>query len=210
MKNLSQLNAEHLDFFMEIENIGASHAATALSTLLGRPVKVRVPKVKFLEFAEVNAVLGGPENLIVSLLVEMSGDLNGFILLAQDALEAKKMSAAIVRSMGMEIEDTGELLTGLQESALNEVANILSGAYLNALSELTGLSTSKSVPKMVIDMAGAIMNLPAAIYGAYGDVVLLMETEFVDTGGDGNLNGHFLMVPDVESFHIMLSSMGID
>lgn len=210
MINLNQLNESHLDFFKEMENIGASHAATALSNMLGRPVHLRVPSVKFYEFSEITGRLGGPENLVVSILVEMTDDLTGFILLVQDAQDAKDLSDTIITSMGMEPEESEEFLTEMQISSLMEVGNILSGSYLSAISALTGLFVNASVPRMVIDMAGAIMNLPAATYGEYGDVVLFLETEFVDANSEKSLNGHFLLVPDVNSFSILLKTMGIE
>lgn len=210
MINLSELNESHLDFFKEMENIGASHAATALSNMLGKPVHLRVPSVKFYEFSEIAGMLGGAENLVVSVLVEMTDDLTGFILLVQDAQDAKDLSNTIITSMGMEPEESDEFLTEMQISSLMEVSNILSGSYLSAISSLTGLFVNASVPRMVIDMAGAIMNLPAATYGEYGDVVLFLETEFVDAGSEKSLNGHFMLVPDVNSFSVLLKTMGIE
>lgn len=211
MIDLSQLNESHIDFFTEIENIGASHAATALSGLLGRLVRLRVPSVAFYEFNSISDKLGGPENLVVGLLVEMTGELTGFVLLVQDANDARALSDSIVSNMGIPKEKTEDLLSEMQISVLQELANILSGAYVSAISNLTNLNVTRSVPKMVVDMAGAIMNLPAAIYGEYGDVVLFMETQFIDANTQEEVfNGHFLLVPDARSFAALLKTMGME
>lgn len=209
MYNLNELNESQLDFFKEVENIGASHAATALSNMLNQSISLRVPNVRFCEFNNISDMLGGPENLVTSMLVEMHGDMTGFILLVQDAQDARDLSQAIIRAMGMpEEEDAGEeILSEMQRSALMEVANILSGSYLTAISTLTGLTIDSSVPKLVIDMAGAVMNLPAATYGEYGDIVLFMETEFEDAAKF--ISGHFFLVPDVESFYKLMKTMGM-
>ncbi len=74
-------------------------------------------------------------------------------------------------------------------SALKEVANILIGSYITAISEMTGLKIEASVPELVFDMAGAVMNLLAVAYGDFGDRVLFMETEFSDR--ESSLLGHF-------------------
>ncbi|MGI6175386.1 MAG: chemotaxis protein CheC [Christensenellales bacterium] len=208
MFNLNHLNESQLNFFQEIENIGASHAATALSALLDRPILVRVSNARFCEFSNIADILKGPENLVVSLLVEMAGDLSGYILLILDAQDAKDLSASVIQTMGLDLEETTEFLTNMQQSALLEVANILSGSYLTALSSLTGLRTESSIPRLAIDMAGAIMNLPAVTYGEYGDVVLFLETAFQDR--DRCFAGHFFLVPDVLSFSILLKTMGIE
>lgn len=211
MINLNALNDAHLDFFKELESIGAGHAATALSNMLGNDILLRVPSVNFYEFSTVSDKLGGPENLVVSVLVEMTGDLTGFILLVQDAADACALSNTVIEAMGMSPEESGELLTEMQVSCLMEVSNILSGSYLSAISDLTGLHINAEVPRMVIDMAGAVMNLPAATYGEYGDVVLFLETEFVDKETrKKSLNGHFMLVPDVQSFATLLETMGIE
>lgn len=211
MINLNALNANHLDFFRELESIGAGHAATALSKMLGGNISLRVPSVNFYEFSKICDKLGGPENLVVSVLVEMTGDLTGFILLVQNAMDARALSNKVLEAMGMGAEESEELLTEMQISSLMEVSNILSGAYLSAISNLTGLFINAAVPRMVIDMAGAVMNLPAATYGEYGDVVLFLETEFIDMATKKqSLNGQFLLVPDAESFTKLLKTMGIE
>ncbi len=153
-------------------------------------------------------ILNGPENLVVALMVEMTGDLTGFILLVQELKDARDLSVSITRAMGLPDEESDELLTEMQSSALLEISNILSGSYLSAISSLTSLFINSSPPKLVIDMAGAVMNLPAATYGEYGDTVLLMETEFEDAGK--TINGHFFLIPDIKSFYVLMKTMGIE
>jgi chemotaxis protein CheC len=60
---------------------------------------------------------------------------------------------------------------------------------------------------MVIDMAGAVMNLPAAAYGETSDVVLFLETEYHDD--EKSLTGHFFLIPDPESYQNLLEKMGM-
>jgi len=95
----------------------------------------------------------------------------------------------------------------MQISALREVANILIGSYITAISELTGLRINASVPELVVDMAGAVMNLLAAAYGEYGDHVLFLETRFADQ--TQCLYGHFFLIPDIESYKTLMEKMGI-
>jgi chemotaxis protein CheC len=121
--------------------------------------------------------------------------------------DASDLTKAVISAMGIEEACTQDSLSDMQQSALMELANILCGSYINAISELTGLFVNCTVPSLVIDMAGAIMNLPATIYGEYGDSVLLLETVFSD---DARLiTGHFFLIPEVESHHILMQKMGI-
>ena len=91
-------------------------------------------------------------------------------------------------------------------SALNEIGNIITGAYLSALSDLTKLTISASVPSLQIDMACSILSVPAIEFGKIGDKVLLIETQF-DT--DCSMNGYFVLIPELDSYDKILSSLGI-
>lgn len=74
------------------------------------------------------------------------------------------------------------------------------------MSNLTSLKISSSVPYISIDMAGALLSVPAIEFGKLGDKVLLIETQF---GELDFVNGYFLMVPELESYDAILSSLGM-
>lgn len=206
MFDINNLNQSHLDFFQELENIGASHAATALSVMMNREISVCVPCAKFCEFGEITAIMRGPENVVVGLLVGISDDVNGFILLVLDLDDARLLSNTVLGDLSDEATEDAEF-SEMQISALHEVANILIGSYITAISTLTGLRINASVPELVVDMAGAVMNLLAAAYGEYGDHVLFLETQFADQAQC--IYGHFFLIPDMESYKIMMEKMGI-
>ena len=50
MVDWSNLKTVHIDTLKEIGNIGSGNAVTALSKMLGRPIKMRVPVVEMVEF----------------------------------------------------------------------------------------------------------------------------------------------------------------
>lgn len=201
----NKANSDALDFFQELENIGVSHAATALSTMLNREVSIRVPCAKFCEYDTITNILNGPESIVVGLLVSIFGDIDGFILLILDEKDARDLSQSILMGIDENISEDG--FSELQISALKEVSNILIGSYITAISTLTGFRIDASVPDMVVDMAGAILNLITTVYGEYGDTVLFLETEFLDQAS--SIFGHFFLVPDVESFNKLISKMEV-
>ena len=106
--------------------------------------------------------------------------------------------------MGMELP--GDDLDEIGTSALKEIGNIITGAYLNSLSTLTNLKIYPSVPDLTIDMAGAILSVPAIEFGTLGDKILLIQTQFTD---DCELDGFFILVPDLESYGKILGALGI-
>lgn len=208
MIKLNELNDNQLDFFRELQNIGGSHAVTALSSLLGQSIAIRVPCAQFFSFNNICDAVEGPEALVTALLIELSGEINGCILLIQNAEDSRHLSKAMLCAMGIEEEEEQDsYFSEMQLSALQEVCNILAGAYITAISSLTGLRIDCSVPYMTTDFAAAVMNLPAAMYGDYGDTVLFLQTQF-DSDGK-TMSGHFFLIPDVASFELLVQKMGV-
>ena len=91
-------------------------------------------------------------------------------------------------------------------SAMQEVGNIITGAYLNSLSSMTSLTIFPSPPALTIDMAGAILSVPAIQFGIYGDKILLIQSQFYD---EIQLDGYFILIPDLESYEKILAALGI-
>lgn len=82
----------------------------------------------------------------------------------------------------------------------------MTGSYLNSLSDLTGLKIFPSVPEIAIDMAGAILSVPAIEFGVIGDRILMIQTRFTD---DVDIDGFFILVPDLDSYHRIMKSLGM-
>lgn len=201
--NINDLNNLQIDVLREIGNIGAGNAATALAKMLNKKVDMDIPKVKVLEFKDVSDILGGAEIKVVGILLNVSGDITGSILFI---LEYKASHVLVNILMGKPLEDTADF-GEIELSALMEMGNILASSYISALSSLTNLKIMPSVPYVAIDMAGAILSVPAIEFGKVGDNVLYIETEF--TEGTTKVVGDFFLVPDVESYEVLLKALGV-
>ncbi len=204
--DFNKLDNFQIDVLKEIGNIGAGNAATALAKMLRRKVDMDVPKVKVLKFQEVSEILGGADIPVVGLLLRVMGDIKGSIMFILEN-EAARIWVNIL--MGKpQTEKKGYLnFDEIEVSALKEIANILSGSYLSALSSLTGLNILPSVPELAIDMAGAILSVPAIEFGKLGDSVLYIETEYLE--GDTRVVGDFFLVPDFDSYDVLLKALGV-
>ena len=99
-------------------------------------------------------------------------------------------------------------LDGMDESALKEIGNILSGAYLNAFFNFTHISMLPSIPAMTMDMAGAILNVVLVQLGQMGDKAMVIETEFLSE--EEGINGHFFLVPDPGSLGTLVKAVGVE
>ena len=210
MKDLSmeQITQKYFDVLKELGNIGAGNATTALAQLINCKVDMKVPQVRLLEFKDLGQILGGEEQVLVSIYLQVEGDVEGsmmFILTKEAALHL--VNKLMCGMLGIDEKNIEECEFGEMEcSAIKEVGNIITGAYLNALSSLTNMKIFPSIPQLGIDMAGAILSVPAAEFGVYGDNILLIQTQFSD---DIELDGYFILIPDMESYERILSSLGV-
>mgnify|MGYP000899226084 CR=1 FL=1 len=208
--SLNGMDNMQYDVLREIGNIGAGNATTALSQMINSKVEMKVPKVELLEFKEVPEIVGGAENLVVGILFTLGGDIDGMMMFMMDNDASSHLVNLLLGNllnsdnMG---SSKGEGFTEMELSALNEIGNIIAGAYLSSLSSLTNLTITSSIPYMANDMAGAILSVPAIEFGKIGDKALLIETEFGNL--DKSLNGYFLLIPTLESYTTILTSLGL-
>jgi chemotaxis protein CheC len=206
--SLDSVDSRNLDVFKEIGNIGAGNAATALAKMLNKQIVMSVPDVEIVSFNDIINILDGPESVVAGVLVDMSGDLNGFILMVLEIKDAYEMiSIAMGEDRKIPEDFSFESMTELDQSALSEMANILVGAYLSAICSLTNLSVTPSVPQLAVDMVGAIISVVAIEYGKIGDSVLFLKTNFSDV--NRNMAGHFFLIPDFESYKVLIESLGM-
>ncbi len=203
MSDLSfdEMSQEYFDILKELGNIGAGNATTALAQMLQCKVDMSVPKVGLLEFREVGAAMGGEEQIMAGIYLGVEGDITGSIMFL---LEKESARFLVSKLMGMEME--GDDFSEMEFSALKEVGNIITGAYLNSLSSLTNLKIFPTIPDVTVDMAGAIMSVPAIQFGAIGDRMLLIQTQFFD---EVAIDGYFILIPDMESYAKILSALGM-
>lgn len=198
--DLNNMDGVYFDVLREIGNIGAGNATTALAQLLNTKVDMHVPKVDLLDFCEVGGAMGGEEQIMAGIYQVVEGDISGSIMFL---LEEKSARELVGKLMGTEIAHE---FTEMEISALKEIGNIITGSYLSSLSLLTNLKIISSVPDISIDMAGAILSVPAIEFGTLGDKILLIATEFTD---DVKLEGYFILVPDLESYDKILTALGM-
>lgn len=210
MKDLSmeQLTQEYFDVLRELGNIGAGNATTALAQMIGCKVDMSVPKVRLLEFQELGEIVGGEDQIMVSIYLQVEGDIEGSMMfILSKSAAAHLVNKLMCGMLGIDEAKAEEYTFGEMEcSAIKEVGNIITGAYLNALSGLTNLKIYPSVPQLGIDMAGALLSVPAIEFGILGDNILLIQTKFSD---DVELDGYFILIPDMESYEKILTTLGV-
>jgi chemotaxis protein CheC len=203
MQDLLSLQPMQVDALREVANIGAGHAATALSQMTGQTIMISVPQINVAPLEEVPPQLGEPEEPVAAVLMNMLGDLTGRTLLVFPKPTAIRLAELMLRRPHGDSPDLSEL----QQSALKEAGNILSGAYMNALSEFMGLMLLPSPPSLAIDMSRAVLTTAYLQFSPDHDVVFCVETEFYMQEVGEHLRGFFLLLPDAPSLRAILRAV---
>lgn len=206
---MHDLNSVHFDVLREIGNIGQGNAASSLAQMLGLSIDISVPTVRLLEMDEAVQYLGGPENVVLGMLVGLSGEIQGMMLYVLQRGFATNMINTV---FGKDVKE----LTAFDEmdlSFVQEIGNILAGSYVNAISSLTGLTIDISVPNICIDMAGAILAVPAVEFAHIGSKVLFIDDNFI-FGGDGSnpeeVKSNMILVPELKSLDTLFQHLGVE
>ncbi|OGX68578.1 MAG: CheY-P-specific phosphatase CheC [Paenibacillus sp. RIFOXYA1_FULL_44_5] len=192
-----------MDVLKEVGNIGAGNAATSLSKMMNKVIDMQVPKVEMLDFEEIPEKLGGSENVVIAVFLRFEGEAPGNIFFV---LQKESANRLLKNLAGIEVQDAN-VYTEMELSALNEIGNILAGSYLTSLADFTSLNLTPSVPSLAIDMAGAVISYGLIQFGQMGDQALLIDTVFME--GQDAVEGHFLLIPDPESFHTIFRALGV-
>ena len=198
---------EKLNVFREISNIGSGNASTSLAQMLNEIVDIGIPNSDLREFSDITNSNSSPEELVVGTVLQISGDLEGFIMVIMDVDSTLTLLSRLLgRKIECDKENYEELYKEL--NSVGEVCNILCGTYLTAMSDMTGLTIDQSIPYFSVDMVMAIMNLPASLYGGESDSILCIETEFFTL--DREIEGKYYFIPKVESCNTLLSKLGFE
>jgi len=203
MNEIKTLKDVQLDALREVANIGAGHAATALSQMTGSTIMISVPTINIASLEDIPTQISEPEEPIAAVLMHMLGDLTGRTLLVFPRPTAMRLAELMLRRPAGSSQDMGPL----EQSAIKEAGNILSGAYMNALSEFMGLMLLPSPPSLAVDMSSAILSTAFLQFGTDRDHVFYVESQFFLQEQNEHLRGFFLLLPDLASLQAILRAV---
>ena len=203
MEAIHSLKTIQLDALRETANIGAGPAATALSQMTGTTIMIKVPAISVASMEDMPAQFSPDEEPVAAVLMHMLGDLSGRTLLVFPRPTVMRLAELMLRRPVGSSLALGEL----ESSAIKEAGNILSGAYMNALSDFLGMLLLPSPPTLVIDMSTAVLTSAFGEFAPDPDAILCVESEFILTELQHTLRGFFLLLPDPASLQVMLRAL---
>ena len=208
MEDLRTLNPNQLDALREVANIGAGHAATALSEMIGETIMISVPRINVARLEEVPPQVAAPDEPVAAVLMHMLGDLTGRTLLVFPRRTAHRLASMLLRRTTPVDADSREF-SEMDQSAIKEAGNILSSAHMTALSDFMGMMLLPSPPSLAVDMSDAVLTTTYLQFGTDRDLVFCVESEFLMDDTAEKLRGFFLLLPDPASLQAILKAIRV-
>lgn len=200
---LDELSPLAVDALQEIGGIGAGHAATALSQLVDRPIRLEVPRLEVLDLDQVPMVFGGPERLVGAVYARLLGDVSGGMLFMAE----REAALALIDLMRGHEVGTARSMGHDEEVLFRHIASILISAYLAAIARMADLDVLPSSPALAFDMAGALLEAAVAEVGTRAEHAMLVRTAFVDE--ERSVEAALFFVPEPDSLSVVLGRLGV-
>jgi chemotaxis protein CheC len=199
---LLELNDLQKDALKEVGNIGAGHAATALSQMLNTTVRLGEPSIEILKFDELPQRLAHGDRPISAVHMKVLGDAPGQMLVVFDRAQALGFAETFLRRVVGDIK----VFESIVDSTLREIGNIIAGAYLTALMTLTGTNLLPSIPTLSSGTVEAtiqsLVDIPA------DREVFFVESAFLENGTQ--VSGQFILIPGTDSLQPLFAAFGLD
>ena len=203
MDDVRNLSARQLDALREVANIGAGHAATALSQMTDETIMISVPRLAVSGVEDLPVLLSASAEPVVAVLLHMVGDLQGLSVLTFSHTSAMRLAELMSRQPAGTFTEVG----AYEQSAIQEAGNILSSAYLNALAEFMGMVLLPTPPVLAVGLSHAGLADTVRASSGAASVVFVMETEFFLKDRNEPLRGLYFMLPETDSLDQILHAV---
>lgn len=203
MKYLAnKVNSIYFDVLREIGNIGTGSATTSMSVILNTKLSMHMPDARLISIQDLNTIIGSEEEEVVAIYLQIHNGIDGSLMF----LLKKNAAYFLIKRLLGKKPNYDKPFDEMDLSAIKEVGNIIVNSYLTAISTMTNLIISPSLPYISVDMAGAILSIPAIQMAQYGDNALVIETSFEDKA---LLEGYLIFLPEFDSDIKILQALGI-
>lgn len=198
-----ELGEYQTDALCEVANIGAGHAATALSQLTNLSVMISVPRIMFAPIENTSSLSVDLRDKVTAVWIHMLGDATGHTLL----MMPNHTGALLCDLLLQRTPGTTASFADLERSCLMETGNILAGAYLSALSAFTRLVLLPSTPAFLTDRSAVDIIAQAVETSGKREILCEIETAFSFADANCSLKAAFLLIPDTPSITAILDAI---
>ncbi|MBV9270137.1 MAG: chemotaxis protein CheC [Candidatus Eremiobacteraeota bacterium] len=197
-----QLNDLQKDALKEVGNIGAGHAATALSQLLNTKINLSEPSIDVIKFRDLASRVGHENRTVAALHMYVRGEAPGQMVVLFDRDQALDFVSVFLKRVIGDIQ----IFDSIADSTLKELGNIIAGSYLTAIIQLTNQNLLPSVPTLSY---GTVQSAFRTLMSILPDQdVFLIESSFLDK--EKVVAGQFILIPETGSISPLLSVFGVE
>ena len=193
-----KLTQDQLDMLKELGNIGSGHAITALSKLLDSTIEVSLTSADIISFWKVPELFDNPLDNVVGIYSDIPFNSNLAIVQIFTTKSILNLINILTNENRIINENLNTLddLDDFSQSVINEIGNILSGHYANALADLLSIKLIPNVPKVAIDTLNAIIEGIIAKYSQITDCMIIINTKIKIS--DIDLEGTICLIPSIK------------
>jgi len=169
---------------------GMINALKGLSGMVGEEMAVKSIAIEHIPARDMPDMLGGAENVVVGVYILFDGASHGHILLAHQP----EVTYALLDILLGPAPRSHRPLTDMERSAIGEMGNITGTFFLNAVADELGVRLNPSPPIILMDMAGAILDIALAQILEERDRVFVASMEYSIKGATAA--GNFIILPN--------------
>ncbi len=201
MDETSNLKPKEIETFSKIINeYIASQTSLSLSTLLSEPINYKVMVLDKRFFNPKNIKLSSDEIQMCGVRLVGKGDIHIEICYAMKVKYAKKIVAKLLG--GDEIREIDEM----GSSAIQEVANILTGSFFNAMSKGTGFRVDLSTPNYLQGDLESMVKESTTKVITETESAIITDAELV--GEKSGIRIHMIIVQNTKDARKILNQNG--
>jgi len=165
---------------LELGSIGSGHAATSLSEILQQQVLIDIPRINVLPTHQIAEFYGRHDAPTTAVYIRLT-DSQCDMLLVFEAAEAKRIAAMMTMAPSI-----GELDPAMEKSAIQELANIVIGSFLTAISDFTGVPMLPTTPELAEDTFDTIIDSFVIKQAMASNEALVFDTHFRRDGEEAS------------------------
>jgi len=158
----------------QIAHDGIKKAAAGLEDMVGQEVRFSAPLLRQVPLFSFRNLLGWPEAEMAAVYLRADGDLAGQFMLITSTEDAQRVVDRLLELP----PGTTTSLGRLERSALAEMGNLALAYFLNAAAEGYGMEPRPPPPAVIVDMAGAVLDLLLMGWDGVSDQVMLLQSKF--------------------------------
>lgn len=203
MDEIVSFDQKLLEMLNSLAREGVNNAAFGFSGMVGRGIQFSAPVTKLVPVLTIPKIVGKPDDDAVGIYLRFSGDLDGQIMMIVPHQKALELVDLI---MGVP-QGTTQHLGSLERSALGELGNLCGSSFLNSIAKMVRADFRPSVPAVMVDIVGAILDIVVVTTGGLGEHALLMQANFMD--GPRRVEADFWVIPDMKSLEALIKKNAV-